>query len=73
MRQNLDHEVWGADTSQLEAATIAAARFGTAAGGATGRAVGGNLKSENSQDYGQKPQLNCMFMNSASGLQTLSQ
>jgi hypothetical protein len=44
MRQNLDHEVWGADTPQLEAATIAAARSGTAAGGA----VGGNLKYENS-------------------------
>jgi hypothetical protein len=27
-----------------------------------------NLKSENSQDYAQKPQQNCMFMNSASGL-----
>jgi hypothetical protein len=27
-----------------------------------------NLKSENSQDYAQKPQRNCMFMNSASGL-----
>jgi hypothetical protein len=26
----------------------------------------GNLKSENSQDYVQKPQRNCMFMNSAS-------
>jgi hypothetical protein len=26
-----------------------------------------NLKSENSQDYAQKPQLNCTFMNSASG------
>jgi hypothetical protein len=26
-----------------------------------------NLKSENSQDYAQKPQRNCMFMNSASG------
>ncbi len=25
-----------------------------------------NLKSENSQDYSQKPQLNCTFMNSAS-------
>jgi hypothetical protein len=25
-----------------------------------------NLKSENSQDYAQKPQLNCTFMNSAS-------
>ncbi len=25
-----------------------------------------NLKSENSQDYAQKPQQNCMFMNSAS-------
>ncbi len=27
----------------------------------------GNLKSENSQDYGQNPQRNCTFMNSASG------
>jgi hypothetical protein len=27
-----------------------------------------NLKSENSQDYAQKPQRNCTFMNSASGL-----
>jgi hypothetical protein len=26
-----------------------------------------NLRSENSQDYAQKPQRNCMFMNSASG------
>jgi hypothetical protein len=26
-----------------------------------------NLKSENSQDYAQKPQRICMFMNSASG------
>ncbi len=26
----------------------------------------GNLKSENSQDYAQKPQRNCMFINSAS-------
>jgi hypothetical protein len=26
-----------------------------------------NLKSENSQDYAQKPQRNCMFMNAASG------
>jgi hypothetical protein len=26
----------------------------------------GNLKSENSQDYAQKPQRNCTFMNSAS-------
>jgi hypothetical protein len=25
-----------------------------------------NLKSENSQDYAQKPQRNCMFMNSVS-------
>jgi hypothetical protein len=25
-----------------------------------------NLKSENSQDYAQKPQQNCTFMNSAS-------
>ncbi len=29
--------------------------------------VYGNLKSENSQDYAQKPQQNFMFMNSASG------
>jgi hypothetical protein len=28
--------------------------------------VHGNLKSENSQDYAQKPQRNCAFMNSAS-------
>ena len=28
--------------------------------------VYGNLKSENSQDYAQKPQGNCTFMNSAS-------
>ncbi len=27
-----------------------------------------NLKSENSQDYDQKPQRNCTFMNSTSGL-----
>ncbi len=27
-----------------------------------------NLKSENSQDYAQKPQHNCMFMNSASAV-----
>jgi hypothetical protein len=26
-----------------------------------------NLKSENSQDYAQKPQLNCSLMNSAAG------
>jgi hypothetical protein len=30
-----------------------------------------NLKSENSQDYAQKPQTNCTFMNSASGHATL--
>jgi hypothetical protein len=30
--------------------------------------VYGNLKSENSQDYAQKPQRNFTFMNSASGL-----
>jgi hypothetical protein len=30
--------------------------------------VYGNLKSENSPDYVQKPQRNCTFMNSASGL-----
>jgi hypothetical protein len=29
--------------------------------------VYGNFKSENSQDYAQKPQRNCTFMNSASG------
>ncbi len=29
--------------------------------------VYGNLKSEISQDYAQKPQRNCTFMNSASG------
>ncbi len=28
----------------------------------------GNLKSDNSQDYAQKPQQNCTFMNSASGV-----
>ncbi len=28
--------------------------------------VYGNLKSDNSQDYAQKPQRNCTFMNSAS-------
>jgi hypothetical protein len=28
--------------------------------------VYGNLKFENSQDYAQKPQRNCTFMNSAS-------
>ncbi len=31
--------------------------------------VYGNLKSEKSQDYAQKPQRNCMFMNSAFVLQ----
>jgi hypothetical protein len=30
--------------------------------------VYGNLKSENSQDYAQKPQRNCTLMNSASGV-----
>ncbi len=30
--------------------------------------VNGHLKSENSQDNAQKPQWNCTFMNSASGL-----
>jgi hypothetical protein len=30
--------------------------------------VHGNLKSENSQDYAQKPQRNCTFMSSASGV-----
>ncbi len=30
-----------------------------------------NLKSENSQDYAQKPQRNCTFMNSASGYMRL--
>ncbi len=29
--------------------------------------VNGNLKSESSQDYAQKPQRNCTFMNSGSG------
>jgi hypothetical protein len=29
-----------------------------------------NLKSENSQDYAQKPQQNCMFMNSDSEYST---
>jgi hypothetical protein len=33
--------------------------------------VYGNLKSENSQDYFQKPQRNCTFMNSASGIERL--
>jgi hypothetical protein len=28
----------------------------------------GNLQYESSQNYAQKPQQNCMFMNSASGL-----
>ncbi len=32
-----------------------------------------NLKSDNSQDYAQKPERNCMFMNSASVHDTLSQ
>ncbi len=32
-----------------------------------------NLKSENSQDYGQKPHLNCTFMNSASGVLSTSE
>ncbi len=31
-----------------------------------------NLKSENSQDYAQKPEHSSMFMNSASGLMSLS-
>jgi hypothetical protein len=31
-----------------------------------------NLKYENSEDYAQKPQLNCMFMNSASVLKRAS-
>jgi hypothetical protein len=30
--------------------------------------VYGNLQYENSQDYAQKPQRNCTFMNSSSGL-----
>ncbi len=29
--------------------------------------IDGNLKFENSQDYAQKPELNCTLMNSASG------
>ncbi len=29
--------------------------------------VCGNLETENSQDYAQKPQRNCMFVNLASG------
>ncbi len=33
--------------------------------------VYGNLKSENSQDYAQKPQRNCTFMNLASALHAL--
>ncbi len=32
--------------------------------------VYGNLKSENSQDYAQKPYQNCTFMNLASGTRT---
>ncbi len=32
--------------------------------------VYGNLKSENSRDYAQKPQRNCTFMNSASDYAT---
>ncbi len=32
--------------------------------------VNGNLKSENSQDYAQKPQRKCTLMNSASGQKT---
>jgi hypothetical protein len=32
----------------------------------------GNLKSANSQDYAQKPQRICKFMNSASGQLTMS-
>jgi hypothetical protein len=32
-----------------------------------------NLESENSQDYAQKPQRNCMFTNSASGLNEIQQ
>ncbi len=31
----------------------------------------GNVKSDNSQDYAQKPQQNCTFMNSTSGEVTL--
>ncbi len=34
--------------------------------------VYGNLNSKNSQDYAQKPERNCTFMNSASGLQSMS-
>ncbi len=30
----------------------------------------GNLKSENSPDYARKPQRNCTFMNTASGVQS---
>ncbi len=30
-----------------------------------------NLKSEHTQDYAQKPQRNCMFMNSTSGLYSM--
>jgi hypothetical protein len=29
--------------------------------------VNGNLKPENSEDYAQKPQRNCMFINASSG------
>ncbi len=32
----------------------------------------GNLKSKNSQDYAQKPQQNCTFMNSVSGCANFS-
>ncbi len=35
--------------------------------------VNGNLKSENSQDYAQKPQRNCTLMNSASVLRDILQ
>ncbi len=34
--------------------------------------VYGNLTSENSQDYAQKPQRNCTFMRSASGGRSIS-
>ncbi len=34
--------------------------------------VYGNLKPENSQDYAQKPQRKCTFMNFASGVETHS-
>jgi hypothetical protein len=34
--------------------------------------VYGNLRSKNSQDYAQKPQRNCTFMNVTSGIDSAS-